>query len=165
MSMIWTKLTYNLIAACCVLVGGCAVVVENPGKPTGGEPEKTNARPTSGSVETSEDAADSPSGKSDPYPNCSASVQRSEVGRSGVSGAILRLSSADDASGAQMFVFVNEQVGQANVRDVVFTGRNIPAGRYQLIISRPSAGMCSMEAEVLDSDITYQIIIEVSLNN
>ncbi len=144
---------------------GCAIEVENPGKPNASIVPKRD-EPDSANVPAS-DKAISPSPNSSPevFAPCSYTIERNGVGSSGLNGATVRIIETAASSQTDMFVYIAEQSRYVNVRDVAFTPTALPAGNYSFVVTRPERENCSIVIQINTSDIEDKIELSVRLND
>jgi hypothetical protein len=146
--------------------GGCAIEVENPGKPDKGESsEKANHIPSPDVATSRDGAGSSPQAGPDTFGPCRYTVERKAAGSSGLDGAIVRISQVGAASQAEMFVYVDNQLGYVNVNDVAFSSSGLDPGNYTFVVSRPEVESCSVSIEVKSSDISNKLEIAVQLDD
>lgn len=148
---------------------GCAVEVENPGKPSSEKieaigPKKGDDVPGDAPVS---DRAISPLPNSSPevFAPCSSTLERKGAGSSGLDGAIVRITETGASSQTAMFVYVLEQSRYINVRDVAFASTGVPAGNYSFVVTRPERESCSVVIQINSSDIEDKIELSVQLND
>lgn len=157
------SLLIRLLLTCFAFVAfcgtsGCAVEVENPGKPT--SDKKDSMVPAS-----DRGISSSPNSSPEVFAPCSYTLGRKAAGSSGLEGAIVRIEDSPASSQAEMFVYVGEQSGYINVKDVAFAPSGVPAGSYAFVVTRPAVASCSVTILVSPSDIAEKIEISVRLDD
>jgi len=158
---------FGFIAFCGA--SGCAVEVENPGKPTSDKKNSVspnNGEPDSAHAPTSDGAIiPSPNSSPEVFAPCSYTIERNGVGSSGLDGAIVRIAETVASSQADMFVYIDEQSRYINARDVAFAPTGVPAGNYSFVVTRPERENCSVVIQINSSDIEDKIELSVRLND